>query len=229
MADRKDGFDVEDSAAIRDLVEQMRQRHPALGDARQDLLDCFRAIVETFGRGGILYLCGNGGSFADALHIKGELAKSFERPRPPADAAVCGRLQASETGRLLCRHLQGGLPVLVLGESHSLRSAFANDCDPELVYAQELNGFAPLPIPGVLLAISTSGNARNVLAAVTLARAYGLRSIGLTGPDGGRLAEAAEIVVRAPGECTAEIQENQVVLYHTLCRLIEYRLYKDKT
>jgi len=213
---------------ILDLVRQLFIRLPHLSVAGEDMFICFRAIVDVFEHGGVLFICGNGGSFADAVHIKGELAKSFEKPRPLTNTNVINALKKYDMGRGLIDNLQVGLPVIVLGESHSLRSAWENDCDPEFVYAQELNTFAGCVKPAALLGISTSGNAKNVIAAMTLARAYGLTTIGFTCQDGGQLAELADIPWRTPGNSTAEVQENQVPLYHTLCRMIETHFFGNK-
>jgi len=207
--------------AIQVLLEGLFVRYPLLRSAQEGLVRTYQAIVSIFEQHGILYLCGNGGSFADAMHIKGELAKRFEMNHPIRDPELVSRLNQSEIGKKLISNLEGGFPVLVLGESHSLRSAYENDREPTLAYAQELYSFTPLLRPGVFMGISTSGNAENVIAAMTLAQAYQFTTISFTGPPGGPLAEIADIDWRAPGDSTAEIQENQVPLYHTLCRMIE--------
>lgn len=208
---------------VAGIAKELFDRHGDLATARPALIDSFWAIVEVFENHGILYICGNGGSFADAMHIKGELAKSFSTPRPIADPDVLDRLKQLELGPGLIDDLEEALPVVVLGESHSLRSAYANDRNPQYIYAQELNAFAAHIRPGILLGISTSGNAANVIAAVTLARAYQLTTIAFTGPDGGRLVELADIPLRTPSDpaTTWRIQENQQPLYHGLCLMLE--------
>ena len=225
---------------VHEVLEQTFTRYPLLESSREGLLRAYDAIASVFDQNGILYLCGNGGSFADALHIKGELAKRFETNRPIGDPELISRLNQSEVGKKLSANLEVGFPVIVLGESHSLRSAYENDRDPILSYAQELFSFTPLhnrrqhaqedlsmpPIPGVLLGISTSGNAENVIAAMTLAKACQITTISFTGPQGGPLAKLADIDWRVPGDSTAEIQENQVPLYHALCRMIEIQLLR---
>jgi len=192
------------------------------------LLEVIQTIVSNFSGGGILYLCGNGGSFADAMHIKGELAKSFEISRPIQDDQMKACLLQSELGKELSRQLEAALPVIVLGESHSIRSAYENDREPKFAFAQELNSFAGSIKKGVFLGISTSGNAENVIAAMTLANAYNLTTISFTGPDGGKLAKLADLAWHAPGDSTAEIQEHQVILYHRMCRQIEADIFGDR-
>lgn len=207
------------------LLADLFGRFPALAPLEAAVRAGLDATIDIFQRGGILYLCGNGGSFADAIHIKGELTKSFASPRPLTDAALTGRLAATDIGRELLANLEMGLPVVVLGESHSLRSAYANDRDPVWCYAQELHAFADSIPHGLLLALSTSGKARNVLGAATLAQAYGMKVISLTGPDGGPLARMADIAWRTPGTQTFEVQEFHLPLYHTFCLILEARLF----
>ena len=211
--------------AVAAIVEVLKKRHPELVNACTGLLEVYQVLVGVFEAGGILYLCGNGGSFADAMHIKGELAKSFVRSRPVENPDLIAALKQSDTGKQLLENLERALPVVVLGESHSLRSAYENDREGTFGYAQELNAFAERIKPGVLLGISTSGNADNVIAAMTLAKAYGLRVISFTGFDGGQMAKMADIAWRAPGDTTPDVQENQVPLYHALCKMIEAHFF----
>ncbi|MBN1435630.1 MAG: SIS domain-containing protein [Sedimentisphaerales bacterium] len=213
---------------VMDKADVLLSRHGHLADARAGLLAACERIVGVLEEGGILYVCGNGGSFADAVHIKGELAKSFEMPRPMVDEKVCKTLKEMDGGSELLSGLERGLPVVVLGESHSLRSAYANDRDAALIYAQELNSFAERIRCGVLLGISTSGNAANVTAAMKLAKAYGLTTISFTGPKGGVIAQLSDIDWRVPGATTADIQENQLPLYHALCKMIEAYFYGER-
>ncbi len=213
---------------LEGLIEELLRGNPELRDSIDGLKRTVSAIAETFRRGGILYVAGNGGSFADAVHIKGELAKSFIKKRPLSNPSIAESLrQAGRMGEELLRDLEEGLPVVVLGESHSLRSAYANDRNPDFVYAQELNSFASHIREGAFLGISTSGNANNVLSAAALARAYGLPVIGFTGPGGGELSKLADIAWKAPGDTTHRIQEYQVILYHAMCILLEEILFPD--
>ena len=213
------------SRPVAAIVERVFSRYKDLSESRRGLERAFWSIAEVLADDGVLYLCGNGGSFADAVHIKGELAKSFVRNRPITDATLRARLPKFERGERLLAELEMGFPVVVLGESHALRSAYENDRDPLLHYAQELNSFAAHLRPGVLMGISTSGNAENVCSAMTLARAYDIRTVSFTGPGGGKLAELAEIDWQVRGDSTSEIQEHQVVLYHGLCMMIEAHFF----
>lgn len=205
-------------------LERLLERRPELGAYVEGFVGAYRALCECFRGGGPLYVCGNGGSFSDAQHIKSELSKRFMRPRPIGEQ-VKARLSESELGGELAGRLEAGLPVIVLGESHSLHSAFCNDSEPDFAFAQELHSFASHVSGGALLAISTSGQSRNVLAAATVARAFELPVISFTGPQENPLAALAEVAWQAPGENTPEVQENQVVLYHAMCRMIEVAFF----
>jgi len=210
---------------VQSVIDRLLKRHPELEMCHEGLQTAFLKLAETFEAGGTLFLCGNGGSFADCVHIKGELAKSFVAKRPITDKALLAKLQSSEMGRRLSEKLEMGFAVVVLGESHSLRSAYENDRDPALHYAQELNAFAPSSAPGIFMGISTSGHAKNVLAAMTLAQAYGMTTISFSGTDGGPLSQLADIKLKVPGKSTSDIQENQLPIYHALCLMIEANFF----
>jgi len=183
-----------------------------LSTVYQELSRCFAA-------GGTLFLCGNGGSMADVLHISGELLKSYARRRPLPER-LRDKLTAQPDGELLTRNLEPGLRAVVLGANTILSSAVANDMpDRDVGYAQELLALAR---PGdVLLGISTSGNARNVVYAAQVARALSLTVIAFTGESGGRLAELADIALRVPATRTDRVQELHIQCYHALCEMLE--------
>ena len=206
------------AAVLADLVA----RHPELGPAAESLARAEAAIAHSLERGGTLYLCGNGGSFADALHISGEMLKSYTRPRP-LPPAHRERLAREPDGDVLAANLERGLRAVVLGANPSLASAVSNDfAQRHLGYAQELYALAH---PGdVLLGISTSGRAANVRSAVSVARALGLVTVGLTGAAGGPLAERVDVAIRAPATRTDRVQEQHVLLYHALCEMLEVHL-----
>ncbi len=201
------------------VLSEMISRYPELHGCVPELVRSFEALMRSFNTGGTLYLCGNGGSMADALHIAGELDKSFRLERK-LSKAQCRRLQAQPGGAELAENLQQGLRAVTLGLNSALASAIANDNPlPHIGYAQELFS---LGRPGdVLLGISTSGKAQNVRYAASTAHALEMTVISLTGPQGGPLAEQADIAIRAPGKDTPEIQGWHIQLYHTLCDMLE--------
>jgi len=213
------------TADERNIMAAMLARRPDLAACEAGLFECHKALSACFDGRNCLFTCGNGGSYADALHIVGELCKSFERRRT-LDAAFQARLAGLPCSDDLVKHLETGLPAVTLGLNGALKTAIENDCDlPNIAFAQELNA---LMRPGdVLLAISTSGNARNCLMAMSVAKAHGGKTIALTGPGGGSMGEFADISLKAPGDSTKVIQEAHAVIWHTLCLLIEARYFPE--
>jgi D-sedoheptulose 7-phosphate isomerase len=199
---------------------------------RQDLVCCYENLMalhaelaRCYDNGGKMLTFGNGGSHSDAVHIVGELCKSFERKRPvPADLVL--RLQTLPMGIELARHLEVGLPAIALGCNGALKTAVENDSPlRNIATAQEAYALAK---PGdVFIGISTSGNAENCLMAMFIMKALGVTTVALTGPNGGKMAEIADIALRAPGKTTKEIQEAHIVLYHTFCALIEAHYFPE--
>lgn len=203
---------VEDSDALAALLAQ----HPELASCRSEIAAAFRALAACFRRGGRVYLCGNGGSAADCEHWAGELLKGFYSRRPPRLRS--GRLPVA------LRRLQEGLPAIPLTGFPALRTAVANDIAGELEFAQLVWA---LGRPGdVLVALSTSGNARNVALAARAARARRMRIVGLTGARGGRLRRLARPCIRVPAERTHLIQELHLSVYHTLCLALETAFFR---
>lgn len=201
------------------VFHRMLSHFPELISCAPGLADAFQVIASGFKRGGTLFVCGNGGSQADALHICGELDKSFKLARPLSDLEK-ERFKGLPGGDDLSAYLQRGLAAIPLGANPALTSAIANDNPlPHIVFAQEL--YALGRRGDIFLGISTSGHAHNVRYAASTAHALGIKVISLTGPAGGPLAEQADIAVRAPGSSTAEIQGWHIQLYHCLCEMLE--------
>jgi len=217
--------DYEVSNEARPLLNELLTRYPTLVDCGEDIEKVRNVLQETFETGHKLLLCGNGGSAADCEHIAGELLKGFERKRPLGAELRDKLARQAPDGALLSERLQGGLPVLSLVGHLSFSTAFANDVEPNLVFAQLV---AAVGKPGdALLAISTSGNARNVLLAVQTARACELAVVGLIGRDGGQLAKSCDTCVVVPGERTPDIRELHVPVYHYLCRSLEEHFFSE--
>lgn len=209
---------------IQPDLASLYARYPEISCCGPDIEQALFLLITTFQHGGKLLLAGNGGSAADCLHIAGELLKGFNSLRPLAeeDRAQLTEL-FGEDGASLGAQLQRGLPAIALPGALALTTAMANDVSAELVFAQ---GVMALGAPGdVLLALSTSGNARNVIAAVQVARWRGVATIALTGKSGGALAPLCDVAIRAPGSSTAEIQEHHLPIYHALCAAVETALF----
>ncbi|MBP3369830.1 MAG: SIS domain-containing protein [Clostridia bacterium] len=202
------------------------ERYPQLAVCKNDVRASIDVLIAAYENGGKLLLCGNGGSCADCDHIVGELMKGFLKKRPIADEKrdEMKRLYAQLDDGIL-EKLQCGLPAISLPSITALGSAFNNDVDPDLTYAQST--FALGRKGDVLIAISTSGNAKNVAAAAKVARAVGMTVIALTGANGGKLAALSDISVRVPETETYKVQELHLPLYHAICADVEEHFFKS--
>lgn len=199
------------------------QRHPDLVCIQEPILNTARLWTKVLGNGGKILLCGNGGSCADCDHIAGELMKGFLLRRPVNPEFHNAMAEFGAYGAEIAGKLQQGLPAISLCTHSAPISAFANDVDPELVYAQQVLAYGK---PGdILVGISTSGNAKNVSAAMMVAKARGMHTVALAGRDGGTIGCLAEIAVIAPEKETYLIQEYHLAIYHLLCAMVEYELF----
>jgi len=213
--------------AEQEIINDMLKRRSDLQENVDSLIQLHSTLVKTYDSGGKLLICGNGGSHADAIHIVGELGKSFERKRPvPAEFAY--KISNLPFGKELAENLEVGLPAIALGVSTSLKTAVENDSPlRDIAYAQE--AYTLLKPEDALLGISTSGNAQNIIMAMSVAKAVGAKVISLTGPKGRKMAEFADIAIKAPGDSTKVIQEAHLVLYHTFCAMIEAHYFPEMT
>lgn len=211
-------------ASLHRQVDLLIRRYPILAPCRQSIIDAYQIMEECYSRDGKLLIAGNGGSAADAEHIAGELMKRFQTPRPiPRSFAKRLREVDPVRGEQLSRELERGLMAIPLVAHEAMTTAFINDVDGYGVFAQQLYGFGR---PGdVFLGISTSGNSRNVLSATVVARALGIRVVGLTGAGGGELARVADAVVRVPQTQTYQIQELHLPVYHCWCMMLEEHFF----
>lgn len=207
------------------MLNELLKRYPALTEIKDDIEKAAKELIACYENGGKVLLCGNGGSSADCEHIAGELMKGFLKKRPVSDEK---RTQMKSNAPYLedeiLSKLQCGLPAVSLPSMTALNSAFCNDVDPELIYAQPLMALGNKN--DILIAISTSGNSKNVYAAVKVAKALGLRVIGLTGASGGKLKGIADVCICAPEEETFKIQELHLPVYHYLCAETETRFFE---
>jgi D-sedoheptulose 7-phosphate isomerase len=196
----------------------LKSRHPGLAHLDEPLLAARDLLILASRRGKIL-AAGNGGSCSDALHFSGELLKSFLAPRP-LDAAFVGNMRGYPFGGDMCCLLEGGLPVVVLGQNPALLSAYLNDRrDSRAFLAQECAALARAD--DALVAFSTSGEAENLVWAMAAMRARGGRTVAFTGRGGGRMGAMADVEIRSPAAETAGVQEDHVILYHCLAALVE--------
>jgi D-sedoheptulose 7-phosphate isomerase len=202
-----------------ELIAELIDRYPVLNACCESVGDAFRVLEACYERDGIVYLCGNGGSAADAEHIVGELMKSFafKRSIPASDWEEVG-------DEAISANLEGALRAVALTGHSSLSTAFANDVNPGMVFAQQVYGYGRKG--DVLWALSTSGNSENVLHALTVARGRGLKCIGMTGQEGGAMRELCDVCICVPEIETFKVQELHLPVYHALCRMLEKRFFK---
>ena len=200
------------------------ERYPALEVCRQDIVEAYLVMEECYEHDGKLLIAGNGGSAADSEHLAGELMKRFKTPRPvPQEFADKLMEIDSIRGANLAKNLERGLMAIPLVAHEALTTAYINDVDGLGVFAQQLYGFGR---PGdVFLGISTSGNSKNIMSATVVARAIGIKIIGLTGESGGELAHVADVTIRVPESDTYKIQELHLPVYHCLCLMLEDRFF----
>ncbi len=205
------------------ILEDTIVRYPALKGEKENLLMAFEAIKNGFEQGGKLYLCGNGGSASDCEHIAGELLKSFRIPRPLKGDYAALLAAYGEDGKALAERLEGGLPAISLCGHPAFSTAFVNDNDPYLGFAQQINVWgAP---NDVLLAISTSGNSKNCVFAAIAANAKNMKVVFLGGGNGGRLKDIADVSVIVPERETYKVQELHLPVYHCLCAMLEHEFF----
>jgi D-sedoheptulose 7-phosphate isomerase len=205
-------------------LEKMLSKYPELNVCLDDIHHAFSLMKESFANKGKLLLCGNGGSASDCEHIVGELMKGF-MSRRPITSEMQGKLNifGDDEGGYLGRHLQGALPAISLVSHTSLMTAFSNDVAADMVFAQQVFGYGSTG--DVLLGISTSGNSANVIRAIQVAKAIGVKTIGLTGRSGGKMKELCDAAICVPWESTPDIQERHLPIYHALCIMLEEEFF----
>ena len=208
------------------MIKELIERYPALVGCRDDVENAVDAVEKVYRAGGKLLLCGNGGSCADCEHISGELMKGFLKKRPLCEQKKRAmRENYPEIDESVLDKLQDALPAIPLTSLSALNSAFCNDVDPDLIYAQ---GVLALGKKGdALIAMSTSGNSKNVVRAAQVARALGLCVVALTGKSGGRLKEISNFCICAPETETYKVQELHLPIYHYICAEIENRFFSE--
>ena len=212
---------------MENILKQLVARHKNLIHLKEPIRKAAELLVETYQNGGKVLVCGNGGSSADAGHIVGELMKSFEAKRP-LQPEVRQKLKTlfGERGSLLVEKLQQGLPTISLSEHTSLITAISNDLGGDFIFAQQVAGYGNTG--DVLFALSTSGNAQNVMDALMVARAKGLKTIGMTGETGGKLKKFCDVLINVPEKRTAFVQELHLPVYHALCMMVEKEMFGNE-
>lgn len=201
-------------------IDLLVERYPCLECVIDDIVMAYLIMEDAYSSGGKLLVAGNGGSAADSEHIVGELMKAFVNPRKLDEEYVNALISANyELGKVLSENLQGALPAIALDGHVALSTAYMNDCEPLLCFAQQINGYGNKG--DVFLGISTSGNSKNVLFAAVVAKAKGMKVVGLTGAKESRLSKMVDVCICVPETETYKIQELHLPIYHTLCLMLE--------
>ncbi len=212
---------------LKKHINLLIERYPQLKVVENEVIQAYLILEECYRNGGKLLVAGNGGSAADSEHIVGELMKGFKNPRKLSDEQRKKLIDVDEElGEILANNLQGTLSAIALDGHVALTTAYMNDCEPLLCFAQQVNGFGKNE--DVFLGISTSGNSKNIIYAAITAKAKGMKVIGLTGEKNSKLSEIADVCIKAPQTETYMIQELHLPIYHCLCLMLEDKFWGDK-
>jgi len=187
-------------------MDILLKRYPELEPCRQEIEDAVEMLLKTYKSGGKVLVCGNGGSAADSEHIVGELMKGFMLKRPITDERIPKHLRQG---------FQGALPAISLPSQSAILSAFINDVEPNMMYAQLVFGYAREN--DLVIGLSTSGNSTNVVNAIEVAKCVGAKTLALTGERQSRLSELCDVTIKVPEVETYKVQELHLPIYHYLC------------
>ena len=211
---------------IQKQIDVLIERYPQIDKCKKEIEKAYLILEESYAKGNKLLVAENGGSAADSEHIVGELMKGFENPRN-LSSEYKERLMSvnDELGKVLGENLQMALPTIALDGHVALTTAYMNDCEPLLCFAQQVNGYGKEG--DVFLGISTSGNSKNILYAAVVAKAKGMKVVALTGAKDSKLSQIADVTIKAPETRTYRIQEYHLPIYHCLCLMLEERFFGD--
>lgn len=211
-------------AKLMKHIDTLLDRYPKLIVCKEDIIKAFELMLDAYSNERKLLVCGNGGSASDSEHIVGELMKEFKLKRKVyADQAEAMKAIDADMGTTLAENLQGALPAICLTGHSALTTAFMNDANADLVFAQQVNGYGKAN--DVFLGISTSGNSKNVCYAAITAKSKGLKVVGLTGAKESKLLKMADCCIRVPESETYKIQELHLPVYHCLCLMLEEHFF----
>ena len=206
------------------MLWELIERYPTLKSCQKNILVAKDMMLRTAKQGGKMLVCGNGGSSSDADHIVGELMKGFLLKRKmSAEKAADFKAMLGDDAAYFIENLQCGIPAISLSAQTAISSAFINDVEPDMIYAQMVFGYGKAE--DLLICISTSGNSKNVVNAAKCAAALGIPILALTGARDSLLSEVCDCTVKAPELETFKIQELHLPIYHYLCAAVEADLF----
>jgi D-sedoheptulose 7-phosphate isomerase len=211
---------------VKEILGGLFGNYPELAVCRDSIKKSFELLKACYDQGGKVLVCGNGGSASDSEHIVGELMKGFILKRKIAEKHRTLLHKAfPEDGEYLADHLQGALPAVSLVSQSAISTAFINDVAADMVFAQQVYGYGKEG--DVLIALSTSGNSKNVLNAVKIAKTFGIATIGFSGGQGGKMMELCDATIVVPAAATYRVQEYHLPVYHALCSMIEAEYFDE--
>lgn len=210
-----------------DIFNELFDRYPILNCCRQEIWSAYELIIYTYKIGGKVLVAGNGGSAADSEHIIGEMMKSFlfNRKISNDDAIQLESIYGAE-GMKIASKLEGCLPTISLVSMNAISTAYCNDVDPLMSFAQLTYGLGSKK--DLFWGISTSGNSENILNAIMVANAKGMKTLCLSGKSGGKMKNICNNIICAPEEETFKIQELHLPIYHALCGMAEAYFFEEK-
>ncbi|MHB1001619.1 MAG: D-sedoheptulose-7-phosphate isomerase [Armatimonadota bacterium] len=208
-------------------LDNLIDRYNALSPLREQITEAVTILCECSRSNGKVLVCGNGGSAADSEHIVGELMKGFVLPRPVPQADIeTMRVSGIEDWADLAMNLQQGIMAISLNGHLSLSTAVLNDNDPYMAFAQQVYVYGQ---PNdVLIGLSTSGNSRNVVNAMKVAKAFGLRTIGFMGEKTSVMDRYSDALIKVPERETYKVQEYHLPVYHTICLMLENEIFGEE-
>lgn len=206
------------------IFNALYDKYPEISNCKTDIEKAFQCLTNTYDNGGKVLICGNGGSAADSEHIAGELMKGFnlKRELSPSEKAVFSKY---ENGQYIANNLQKALPAISLVSQTSLITAFVNDVAADMLFAQQVYGYAKKN--DTLIALTTSGNSQNIINAARTAEALGCNVLSITGKGGGEIKDNSTVCIRLPAISPYEVQEYTLPLYHALCAALEERYFSN--
>lgn len=200
-------------------MEKLLKRYPSLSSVSEDIEKTVTLLADMYRSGGKLLCCGNGGSASDSEHIVGELMKCFKLKRPINKELAAALAEYGKEGQDLAQTLESPLPAVSLCGHSALSTAYGNDRNAYMVFAQQVHGFGNAG--DTLLALTTSGNSQNCIYAAMVAKAKGMKVIAITGAKGGRLSEISDVCIKVPETETYLVQELTLPVYHYICARLE--------
>lgn len=210
-----------------ELFRIWETENPALSDRIPELQECVDKICRCYMNGGKLLVCGNGGSASDSEHIVGELMKGFRKKRPLEEKKIkhISEIVHDEEKNFIVSNLQEGLPAISLVSHSALMTAFINDVEPKMIFAQQVIGYGKEE--DIFLGLSTSGNSQNVLYGAKIAKSLEMEVISMTGSNDSMLSKVSDITLKSTQTETYKVQEEHIKFYHLICAAVENEFFEE--